>query len=129
MGPGVTELDTTEETTAAPPQLTVRAFLRQGFRVSLLYCVAGLALEMLHSRISPSVYGHLAAFFYGLPGLVLQRTGLELALTQGVLQGRLPGWIAAAAFPAVGVLLILAASALAGLVARFIAMVLSLRQD
>jgi hypothetical protein len=125
----VTHLDTTEESAGAAPLLGVRTFLRQGFRVSLLYCASGLALELLQPRLAPGAYGRVAAFFYGLPGLVLQRTRLELALTHGVMQGAIPPWVAAAAFPAMGVLLILATALLAGLVARFTQLVLSLRQS
>ncbi|WP_373046442.1 hypothetical protein [Vulgatibacter sp.] len=106
-----------------------RAILLQGFYLAVLYASLGLVLELLHQRLPGPVYERAAGAIYGLPMRLIIELGLQGELIGAVAQGRLPGWLAGAVVPAVGVVVILCASVLIASAFRFTASVFALRQS
>ena len=104
-----------------------RGIVHQGFHLAVLYCAVGLVLELLHRSLPPAVYERAAGAVYGLPIRLLSALGLQSELIAAVAQGRLPGWLASAAVPTVGVVVILLVALVVGSAFRFTATVLSFR--
>jgi hypothetical protein len=107
----------------------LRAILGQGFILSTLYCVFGLAIELSHALLPAAIYERAAAAVYGVPLRLLVHLDLQSDLISAVAQGRLPAWLAGAAVPALGVALILGASLIVAAGARLGAQGLSLKQS
>ena len=105
-----------------------RGVVHQGFYLAILYCSVGLVLELLHRSLPGDVYERAAGAVYGLPIRLLGALGVQSELIAAVAQGRVPGWLASAAVPTVGVVVILLAALVVGSAFRFTATVLSLRQ-
>jgi len=119
-----------EETDVAESERSRRIFrgvVHQGFHLAILYCAAGLVLELLHRNLPEGVYERAAGAVYGLPLRLLTSLGIQSELIGAVAQGRLPAWVAGAAVPAVGVLAILLCAVLVGTAFRFTATVLAFR--
>lgn len=105
-----------------------RAIVGQGYHLAFFYCVVGLLLELLYRVLPPGAYERMAGAIYGLPMRLLAELGLQTRLIAAVAQGRIPGWLAAAAVPALGVATILLSALLLATVVRFCAAVRSFRQ-
>ena len=103
-------------------------FLGIGLRAAFFYCLVGVGNELLRSRLPPALTQFVSDAVYGLPTNLLGRLGLAEPITLAALQGRIPPWLAAAAAPTLGVVLILLTCFAAWGIWALVALVASLKQ-
>lgn len=116
-----------EESLDRPHPGALGVFLGIGLRVAFLYCLIGVGNELLRQRLPPAVTQGISDAVYGLPTNLLGRLGLAEPITQAAMQGRLPTWLAAAAAPTLGVLLIVVTCLAAWGIWALLALVASLK--
>jgi hypothetical protein len=117
-----------EESLDRPRPGALKLFVGIGLRVAFLYCLVGVGNELLRHRLPHGLAQAISDTVYGLPTNLLGRLGLAEPITLAALQGRIPTWMAAAAAPTLGVVLILLTSLVAWAIWSLLALVASFRQ-